>query len=112
MDSPAPQLDDNQLIAERRAKLAALRAQCAAQGTVAFPNDFKPGHRARLLSQQYGEMPNEELEPLGVEVSVAGRMMLKRLMGKASFATVQDATGRIPLYVQRDQLGEALYGEF
>jgi hypothetical protein len=112
MDSPAPQLDDNQLIAERRAKLAALRAQCAAQGTVAFPNDFKPGHRARLLSQQYGEMPNEELEPLGVEVSVAGRMMLKRLMGKASFATVQDATGRIQLYVQRDQLGEALYGEF
>ncbi|MBP8143826.1 MAG: lysine--tRNA ligase [Inhella sp.] len=112
MDSPAPQLDDNQLIAERRAKLAALRAQCAAQGTVAFPNDFKPAHRARLLSQQYGEMPNEELEPLGVEVSVAGRMMLKRLMGKASFATVQDATGRIQLYVQRDQLGEALYGEF
>jgi lysyl-tRNA synthetase class 2 len=112
MDSPAPQLDDNQLIAERRAKLAALRAQCAAQGTVAFPNDFKPGHRARLLSQQYGEMPNEELEPLGVEVSVAGRMMLKRVMGKASFATLQDATGRIQIYVARDEVGEADYEAF
>ena len=108
MDSTAPHADDNQLIAERRAKLAERRKQ----GGVVFPNDFKPEHRALPLAQQYGELPNEELEPQGVTVSVAGRMMLKRVMGKASFATVQDATGRIQLYVQRDALGEDLYADF
>jgi lysyl-tRNA synthetase class 2 len=108
MDSTAPHADDNQLIAERRAKLAERRQQ----GGVVFPNDFKPEHRALPLAQQYGELPNEELEPQGVTVSVAGRMMLKRVMGKASFATVQDATGRIQLYVQRDALGDDLYADF
>ena len=108
MDSTAPHADDNQLIAERRANLAERRKQ----GGVVFPNDFKPEHRALPLAQQYGELPNEELEPQGVTVSVAGRMMLKRVMGKASFATVQDATGRIQLYVQRDALGEDLYADF
>jgi len=108
MDSTAPHADDNQLIAERRAKLAERRKQ----GGVVFPNDFKPEHRALPLAQQYGELPNEELEPQGVTVSVAGRLMLKRVMGKASFATVQDATGRIQLYVQRDALGEDLYADF
>ncbi|MFN7664685.1 MAG: lysine--tRNA ligase [Inhella sp.] len=108
MDSTAPHADDNSLIAERRAKLAERRQR----GGVVFPNDFKPEHRALPLAQQYGELPNEELEPQGVTVSVAGRMMLKRVMGKASFATVQDATGRIQLYVQRDALGDDLYADF
>ena len=89
--------DDNQLIAERREKLAALREQARASGQAVFPNDFKPAHRAADLHQQHGQALNEELEPLAVTVSVAGRMMLKRVMGKACFATLQDATGRIQL---------------
>ena len=110
MDTPqtTPHADDNQLIAERRAKLAALRAEVK----VPFPNDFKPAHRALALAQQYGQLDNEALEPQAVEVSVAGRMMLKRVMGKASFVTLQDATGRIQLYVQRDAIGETLYAAF
>ncbi len=106
--------EDNQLIAERREKLQALRAQAAQNGTAAFPNDFKPKHHAAPLHQQYGELPNEELEAQGVAVSVAGRMMLKRVMGKACFATLQDGSfgdkhGRIQLYVTQDAIGaEAL----
>ncbi|WP_395698885.1 lysine--tRNA ligase [Aquabacterium sp.] len=104
--------DDNKLIAERRAKLAAIRQQ-----GVAFPNDFKPQHQAADLQHKYGEMPNEELEPLGVKVVVAGRMMLKRIMGKASFATLQDGSlgkthGRIQLFISKDAVGEAGYEAF
>ncbi len=108
----APAADDNQLIAERRDKLRALRAAQAAGGSVAFPNDFKPQHRAAALLAAHADTTAEALEAAPVAVSVAGRMMLKRVMGKASFATVQDATGRIQLYVTRDALGEAAYAEF
>ena len=107
-----PAHDDNQLIAERREKLAAVRAKAQAQGGAAFPNDFKPQQRALPLQQRYGDIANEELEPQAVKVSVAGRMMLKRIMGKASFATLQDATGRIQLFLSKDALGEAAYDEF
>ena len=104
--------DDNKLIAERREKLAAIRGQ-----GVAFPNDFKPKHHAADLQQKYGELPNEELEPQGISVSVAGRMMLKRIMGKASFATLQDGSlgkthGRIQLFISKDALGDAAYDAF
>ena len=96
--------DDNQLIAERREKLAALR-----RAGVAFPNDFKPQHHAGDLHHRHSQVANEELEPKAIAVSVGGRMMLKRVMGKAAFATLQDATGRIQLYVTQDALGaEAL----
>jgi lysyl-tRNA synthetase class 2 len=108
----APAQDDNQLIAERREKLAAIRAKAKAEGAAAFPNDFKPQHRALPLQQRYGELANEELEPQAVKVSVAGRMMLKRIMGKASFATLQDATGRIQLFLSKDALGEEAYASF
>lgn len=104
--------DDNQLIAERREKLAALRAQARAKGTAVFPNDFKPAHRALDLQRKYGELPNEQLEPQGITVSVAGRMMLKRIMGKASFATLQDASGRIQLRVTIDGVGADVYEHF
>ncbi|MFN3375359.1 MAG: lysine--tRNA ligase [Burkholderiaceae bacterium] len=104
--------DDNQLIAERREKLKALRVQQANGGPVAFPNDFKPHHRSHALQQAYGERSAEDLEAAAIVVSVAGRMMLKRVMGKASFATVQDAMGRIQLYVTRDALGEDVYAAF
>jgi lysyl-tRNA synthetase class 2 len=99
--------DDNQLIAERREKLAAIRAR-----GVAFPNDFKPGHRAAELHHRHGEVPNEALEPQALAVKVAGRMMLKRVMGKACFATLQDASGRIQLYVTQDAVGPELLAEF
>lgn len=108
--APAP--DDNQLIAERREKLAALRAQAKTKGAAVFPNDFKPKHRALELQRKHGEVPNEELEPQGIVVSVAGRMMLKRIMGKASFATLQDASGRIQLRVTIDGVGAEVYEQF
>ena len=100
--APTPAADDNQLIAERREKLAALRT-----AGIAFPNDFKPRHQAAELHHRYGEVPNEELEPQAVVVAVAGRMMLKRVMGRACFATLQDGSmgdkhGRIQLYVTQD----------
>jgi len=110
--SPAPAIDENQLMAERREKLKALRAATSDGKGVAFPNDFKPQHRAAALSAAHGEIDAEALDAQPVSVSVAGRMMLKRVMGKASFATVQDATGRIQLYVTRDALGEEIYADF
>jgi lysyl-tRNA synthetase class 2 len=107
--SPSPSsADDNALIAERRDKLAAIRAR----GGVAFPNDFKPKHRAAELARKHGHLDNETLEPQAVVVSVAGRLMLKRVMGKASFATLQDATGRIQLRVSVDAVGDEVYAEF
>ena len=98
---------DNQLIAERRDKLHAIRAQ-----GVAFPNDFKPRHHAADLHHKHGQVPNEELEPQAVKAVVAGRMMLKRVMGKACFATVQDASGRIQLYVTLDGVGADVLESF
>ncbi len=110
----APQ-DENQLIAERREKLKALRQAQAEGKGVAFPNDFKPEHHANALHGQYGETAAEALAGEGVTpvaVKVAGRMMLKRVMGKASFATLQDATGRIQAYIARDSVGEEVYNAF
>ena len=103
--APAPIVDENQLIAERREKLKGIRA-----AGIAFPNDFRPTHHAADLHQRYGQMENVELEPLAVKVAVAGRMMLKRVMGKAAFATLQDGSfgtthGRIQIYVTQDTLG-------
>ena len=101
------QQDTNQIVEERRAKLRELRAQGNA-----FPNDFRRGHLAADLHRDYGASSNEELEPLKVEVTVAGRMMLKRVMGKASFATIQDMSGRIQIYVTNDVTGEAVHASF
>ena len=111
--SPDPTLpDENQLIAERREKLKAIRAS-----GIAFPNDFKPRHHAAELHQRFSQVDNAELEPQGIKVAVAGRMMLKRVMGKACFATLQDGSfgekhGRIQLYVTQDAVGEALLAAF
>ena len=102
-DVPPPQ-DENQIIAERRGKLAALR-----DGGNAFPNDFRRDALAADLHAGHGAKANEELEPQDIVVAVAGRMMLKRVMGKAAFATIQDMSGRIQLYVTLDAVGaEAL----
>jgi lysyl-tRNA synthetase class 2 len=94
------QLEENQIIAERREKLKQLREK----GT-AFPNDFDRTHLADSLHAAYDEKTHDELEAGEVEVSVAGRMMLKRVMGKASFATIQDMSGRIQLYITNDVTG-------
>jgi len=100
-------MDDNELIAERRAKLAALRAQAAAEGKAAFPNDYRRDVLATLLQGEYGEKPPEWFDANPVRVHVAGRMMFQRIMGKASFAKLQDRTGQIQIFLQRDALGEA-----
>lgn len=109
---PADETSENSIIAERRAKLAALRRE-----GIAFPNDFRPQNKAAALHSQYDELSNETLEAASVKVSVAGRMMLKRVMGKASFATLQDASGpkangRIQLYITNDATGEAAHAAF
>jgi lysyl-tRNA synthetase class 2 len=106
-DVPSPVADDNAIIAERRAKLAALRAQGQA-----YPNDFRRDALAADLHAKYAAKSNEELEPLHANASVAGRMMLKRVMGKASFATIQDMSGRIQLYVTSDALGAEVHDAF
>ena len=111
-NTPAVPVDENKLVAERREKLKVLREAQAAGKGVAFPNDFKPANRAGALAATHGAAEAEALEAQNITVSVGGRMMLKRVMGKASFATVQDATGRIQLYVTRDAVGEELYADF
>jgi lysyl-tRNA synthetase, class II len=105
-EAPAP-VDENQIIAERRGKLSALRERGNA-----YPNDFRRDALAADLHARYDARSNDELEPLGVAVAVAGRMMLKRVMGKACFATVQDMSGRIQLYVTLDVLGAEKLDDF
>jgi len=105
-------VDENQLIAERREKLNVMRERQAQGLGVAFPNDFKPAHHASNLHALHGEKTPEALVEEGQFAKVAGRMMLKRVMGKASFATLQDSTGRIQIYIVRDDVGEELYADF
>jgi lysyl-tRNA synthetase class 2 len=103
----APPADENKLIAERRDKLKSLR-----QRGVAFPNDFKPQHHAADLHRRHGQLPNEELEPQALQAKVAGRLMLKRVMGKAAFGTLQDGSGRIQVYVTQDAVGPEHLADF
>ena len=112
-----PEVDENQLIAERREKLKSMRAHQAQGGAVAFPNDFKPQNRAEQLFAAYDGMSKEELEGQHVQASVAGRMMLKRVMGKASFFTLQDASfgtsqGRIQIYINNESVGQEAHDAF
>ncbi len=100
-------VDENQVMAERRAKLRALRERGQA-----FPNDFRRDALAADLHATYGTEDNVTLEPKHIEVTVAGRMMLKRIMGKASFATLQDMSGRIQLYVTNDAAGADAHEAF
>jgi len=105
--APTPVVDDNQIIAERRSKLAALRQQGPA-----FPNDFKRTHYAADLAQAHGALEPQALIDAAIAVSVAGRIMLKRVMGKASFATIQDMSGRIQIFVSTDDTGQAALQAF
>jgi len=104
--------DENQLILERREKLKTLRLAQAEGKGVAFPNDFKPAdHAAELFAAHAGQTPEGLIEQ-GAKAKVAGRMMLKRVMGKASFATLQDSTGRIQIYIKGDDVGADVYAAF
>jgi lysyl-tRNA synthetase class 2 len=108
MNEPnTPLLDTNQVVAERREKLKALREQGNA-----YPNDFERTEYAGELASKYGGLEREELESKAVSVRIAGRMMLKRVMGKASFATLQDMSGRIQIYVTANDVGKELHDAF
>jgi lysyl-tRNA synthetase class 2 len=99
---------EGQIIAERRAKLTALREQAKAAGKPAFPNDYRRDVLASHLSAEYGDKPPEWFDANPpVRLHVAGRMMFQRVMGKASFAKLQDRTGQIQIFLQRDALGES-----
>ena len=103
---PAPS-DHNQIIAERRGKLAEIRTK-----GVAFPNDFVPTHRALTLHEANDARETTDFDGETAVVSIAGRMMLKRVMGKASFATVKDGSGAIQLYIATDAVGAEVYADF
>ena len=98
---------ENRLIAERRAKLARLR-----EAGIAFPNDFRRDALADELLAAYGSHGAESLAARPVEARVAGRLMVKRVMGGTTFVKLQDRTGRIQLMVKRDRVGESVYSEF
>ena len=97
-------VDVNELIAQRREKLNEMREQGKA-----FPNDFRRDSISDDLHAEFGEVDKEAFEELGKEVKVAGRMMTRRIMGKAAFATIQDMGSKIQLYVARDLLPEGFY---
>ena len=91
--------DESALIAERRRKLDALR-----ESGNAFPNDFRRNALADELHQTWGGHESEHLVEEAIHVQVAGRMMAKRVMGKASFVKLQDRTAQIQLRLERDRL--------
>ncbi|MCG1018888.1 MULTISPECIES: lysine--tRNA ligase [Burkholderiaceae] len=99
--------DDNAIIAERRDKLRALREQ-----GIAYPNDFRPENSAANLHARFADTDKDALETHALNVSIAGRMMLKRMMGKASFATVQDGTGQIQFFITPADVGADVYEAF
>jgi lysyl-tRNA synthetase class 2 len=110
MNTPTPEptpVDENQIIGERRAKLGEIRA-----AGVAFPNDFVPTHKALALHEANDARETADFDNETAVVSIAGRMMLKRVMGKASFATVKDGSGPIQLYISTDAVGAEVYADF
>lgn len=96
--------EENEQIKQRREKLQLWREKGDA-----FPNDFRRDALAADLHEQYGEKDKDTLEETSIEVAIAGRLMSKRVQGKVSFAHVQDMSGRIQLFVQRDNLPEGFY---
>jgi lysyl-tRNA synthetase class 2 len=99
--------DNNKLVEERREKLKALRAAGGA-----YPNDFRRMDLASKLIESHGGKTKEELEKTPVAASIAGRMMLKRPMGKVTFATLQDGSNRMQIYVSNDVTGEKQHEAF
>ena len=106
-NNPVIEQDENQLIALRQEKLSEMR-----DAGIAFPNDFKREHYAADLQKEYVDQEKPWFNDNEVRVSVAGRIMLKRVMGKASFISISDTSGRIQVYAQIKLLGEDLYEFF
>ena len=100
-------ITENDLILQRRAKLEELRSEGNA-----YPNDFRRDSLSKALHAQYGELDNEALEATPKQVSIAGRIMLQRIMGKASFITLQDMDGQIQAYLRSNDLPEGQYDNF
>ncbi len=100
-------IDTNQIIEERRDKLTSLR-----ETGNPFPNDFNREHLAQELHEKYGALTKEDLENQTETATVAGRIMLKRVMGKASFATIQDMSGQVQLYINNEGVGEEEHSRF
>jgi lysyl-tRNA synthetase class 2 len=99
--------DENYLIAQRREKLDKRRAKGNA-----YPNTFRRNTLAEDLAGAYGQRTAESLAEEKQVFAVAGRLLAKRVMGKASFGQLQDMSGRIQLFVQQDAVGEEAYAEF
>jgi len=99
--------DENRLIAERRDKLHALKAE-----TIAYPNDFHPNTNAAVLQQRFADDDTETLAEVDETFALAGRMLAKRVMGKIAFVKILDGTGTMQFVVQRDNLPEGLYQQF
>ena len=97
---------DNEQVAQRRAKLNTLR-----ESGNPFPNDFRRDSEAAVLLEKFGSQENEALEADPKEVRIAGRLMTRRVMGKAAFAHVRDESGDIQIYAQRDALAEGIYND-
>ena len=99
--------NDNNIIKQRRAQLQALR-----EHGIAYPNDFRRDVLAAEIHERYGSEEKEALAQVAENVSLAGRMMSRRIMGKASFAHIQDMSGRIQLFIKRDAVSESSYADF
>lgn len=99
--------DENEQISQRKEKLAQMR-----QLGEAYPNHFRRDALAGDLIASYGELDNETLEEKNIQVSVAGRMMTRRVMGKASFIHLQDMSGKIQCFAQKQALPEGVYDAF
>ena len=102
------EVDENQLIVERYRKLARIRDL----DQPSFPNDFRRTHLASVLMDTYGDTDRDILTEERVAVAVCGRIMLRRIMGKASFLTIQDTSGRIQLYAKKADLPDGIYDDF
>ena len=107
-DAKEQELDTNSVIEVRREKLAKLREQ----KKNAFPNNFRRDSYANALHAKYDEKTKEELAETEIKVVVAGRIMLQRNMGKASFVQIQDTSGKIQLYVRKNDIKDGLYDDF
>jgi lysyl-tRNA synthetase, class II len=99
--------EENKIVAERREKLARLR-----EAGVAYPNDFSRTHLSQELEAAHGTKSKEELEQQPIRATIAGRLMLKRVMGKASFGVLQDQAGRLQIYVSDDRSGKEAHARF
>jgi len=107
MTDPIVTLDENELILQRKKKLTALREQGNA-----YPNQFRRTALVNDLHQQYAHLATEALAETKISVAIAGRIMLRRLMGKASFLQIQDMSGRMQVYLRKEDLPEGVYDIF